>query len=138
MLLPSLEHDAVLHLNKRQSPLVENDLRQIWMKLAQWFLKEDFYTTITFFAILLLSHLDEGVVLHLNKHQFPFGQKTLAKKKIKIYKLFSLSSPLGRGRGPSFEQPPSPNKRPKSHTGHLTIRECTETWHHICISAAPS
>ena len=50
-----LEKDAVLYLNKLESPSPKDALCQVWLKLAQWFLKKDFKFLQCIFSISLLS-----------------------------------------------------------------------------------
>ena len=46
-----LEIGGVLHLNKLKSPLPRNALCQLWLKLAQWFWRRNFFNFVNVFLL---------------------------------------------------------------------------------------
>ena len=45
-----LEKDRVLHLNKLESPSPKDALRQVWLKLAQWFWRRWLFKFVNVFS----------------------------------------------------------------------------------------
>ena len=67
-----LEKGRALPLNKLESPSHKDALCQVWLKLAQWFWRRRFLNVIHVFLIyLLLSLVEKGLTLYLNKLQYP-------------------------------------------------------------------
>ena len=68
VIISTLEKDGALHLNKLESYSPMDALRQIRLKLVQWFLRRRF---LNFVHVFLLCHnylpLEKGRTLHLNK-----------------------------------------------------------------------
>jgi hypothetical protein len=63
-LLSPLGEGLSLHLNKLKSstpPPPQEDLRQIWLKLAQWFWRRRFLKIFSVFLLSLLSPLGEAL-----------------------------------------------------------------------------
>ena len=109
----------VLHLNKFESLSPKDALFQLWLKMAQWFWKRflSFINVFTLFRNYL--PLEKGGALHLNKPESPSPKNALCQVWLKLAQWFwkrrffkfcqcvfaiSYLSPLGKGRGPSFEQ----------------------------------
>ena len=62
----SLEKGVALHINKYESPLPKNGLCQVWLKLAQWFLRRRFLNFVNIFSPFRnYLPLEKGVSLHL-------------------------------------------------------------------------
>ena len=65
-----LEKERALHLNKLESSSPKDALCQVWLKLAQWFWRRNFFT-INFDNVFSLFHnylpLKKGGALHLNQ-----------------------------------------------------------------------
>ena len=73
-----LEKGGALHLNKLKSPSAKDALRQVWLKLAQWFYRRRFlniFNLILHFRYYL--PLEKGVALHLNKLESPLPKDAL-------------------------------------------------------------
>ena len=47
------ENLLVLHLNKLESPSSKDSLCQVWLKLAQWFWRRDFFNFVNVFSLIL-------------------------------------------------------------------------------------
>ena len=109
----------VLHLNKFESLSPKDALFQLWLKMAQWFWKRflSFINVFTLFRNYL--PLEKGGALDLNKPESPSPKNALCQVWLKLAQWFwkrrffkfcqcvfaiSYLSPLGKGRGPSFEQ----------------------------------
>jgi hypothetical protein len=76
-----LERGYLLHLNKLKSlPPKEDDLYQVWLKLAQWFWWRRFLNDLTLFSYLCNDPpFKEDLALHLNKLEFPSSKDNLYK-----------------------------------------------------------
>ena len=115
-----LEKGLALHLNKFECPLTKDALCQILLKLDKGFWRRRF---LNIFNIILHFRyylpLEKGVAFHLNKLELTLLKGALCQVWLKLAKwflrirflnifniilLFSLLSPLGKGRGPSFEK----------------------------------
>ena len=48
-----MEKGEVLHLKKLESPLTKDALRQVWLKLAQWFWRRRFLNLVNVFSLFL-------------------------------------------------------------------------------------
>ena len=64
-----LEIEGVaIHLNNHESPSSKNALRQIWLKLAQWFWRKRFLNFVNLFSVFCnYLPLEKGMALLLNK-----------------------------------------------------------------------
>ena len=93
--------DRALHLNKFNSPSPRNNLCQVWLKLAQWFLRNFFNFVNVFSLFRNYLPLKKGGALHLNKiwiklnplHQMMLCVKfeicqVVLEKKIKKWKVY--------------------------------------------------
>ena len=56
-----------LHLNKLESPSPKDALKQIWLKLVQWFLRRFLNFKNVFLLFRNYLPLEKGEALHLNK-----------------------------------------------------------------------
>ena len=65
-----------LLLNKLESPALKDALCQVWLKLAQWFLRRRSLNFVNIFS-LFLNYLpsEKGMTLHLNKEKGPQAAK---------------------------------------------------------------
>ena len=74
-----MEEGRALHLNKIESPSPKDALFQVWLKLAEWFLRRFF----NFLNIFALFHnyppIEKGRALHLNKIESPSPKDGCAK-----------------------------------------------------------
>ena len=63
---------GALYLNKLKSPSPKDALSQVWMKLAQWFLRRRFLNFVKI-SLLFCYHvpLEKGMALHLYKFESP-------------------------------------------------------------------
>ena len=68
----TLEKGGVLHFNKLESPSPKDALCQVWLKLAQWFLRRRFLNFVNVF--LLLSHLGKRWSPSFVQTWIPFTQ----------------------------------------------------------------
>ena len=75
----------VIHVNKLESPSPKDALCQIWLKLAQWFLRRRF---LYFFNVFLLLRnylpLEKGGAHHLNKLESPSHRDALCQIWLKL------------------------------------------------------
>ena len=116
--LPS-EKGGALHLIKLESPLPKDALCQVWLKLARWFWRRRFFKSVNVFSLFRnYLPLEKGGALPLNKLESPSPKNALCQVWLKLAHWFLrrffkfcqcifailLLSPLGKGRGPSFEQ----------------------------------
>ena len=63
-----LEKGVVLHLNKLESPLPNDALCLVWLKLANWFLRRRFVNFVNIFSLFhSYLPLEKSVGLHLKK-----------------------------------------------------------------------
>ena len=105
--------------NKLESPSPKDALCQVWLKLAQWFWRRRFFNFVNVFSLFRnYLPLEMGGALHLNKLESPSLKEALCQILLKLAQWFwrrrflicqyilsiSQLSPLGKGRGPSFEQ----------------------------------
>ena len=94
-------------------------LCQVWLKLAQWFWRREFFNFFNVFSLFLnYLPLEKGGALHLKKLETPSPKDALSQVWLKLSQwfwrrgflnfvnVFSLfhKNPLGKGHGPSFEQ----------------------------------
>ena len=79
----------ILHLNKLESPSSSDTLCQVWLKLAQWFLRIRFLKVVNLF-LLFPNYLPfwKGVTLHLNKLESPLPKDTLCQVWLKLAQWF--------------------------------------------------
>ena len=80
---------GALHLNKLESPSPRDTLCQVWLKLAQWFLRRRFLKVVNLF-LLIPNYLPfgKGVALRLNKLEFPSPKDTLCQVWLKLAQWF--------------------------------------------------
>ena len=72
-----LERGGALHLNKLESPSPKDALRQVWLKLAQWFWRRRFLNFVNIFSLFFnYLPLKKGA-LHLNKLESPSPKDAL-------------------------------------------------------------
>jgi hypothetical protein len=64
-----LEKGSPLRFNKLEFPVPKDDLFQVWLKLAQWFLRRILMTPSHFYDYL---PFEEDMVLYFNKTFIPF------------------------------------------------------------------
>ena len=65
-------------LNKLKSPSPKDALCQVWLKLAQWFLRRRFLNFVNVFLLFpYYLPLENGVTLHLNKLESPLSKDAL-------------------------------------------------------------
>ena len=69
-----LEMDMALHLNKFKFPSPKDALCQVWLKLAQWFLRRRFLKFVNVFLLFLLSPLGEVRSPSFEETWIPFTQ----------------------------------------------------------------
>jgi hypothetical protein len=73
-----LEKGYPLYLNKLESPLPKDDLCQVWLKLAQWFLRRRFLNDPTpFLHFCDYLPFEENLALYLNKLESPSPKDNL-------------------------------------------------------------
>jgi hypothetical protein len=109
------EQDLALYLNNLEFPLPKNDLYQVWLKLACWFWRKNFFNknicikygflycgpswpTATMMWTILNLHYQ------VNMSQTYFYSVVLEKIFIMTPIPFLQLSPLWKGHGPSFEE----------------------------------
>ena len=69
---PSLKEDVTLHFNTFESPLHNDTLCQVWLKLAKWFLRRRFLKVVNEFSLCgYYLPLKKCMALYLNKFEFP-------------------------------------------------------------------
>ena len=73
-LLSALGKGWGLHLNKLEYPYSKDALCQVWLKLAQWFLRRFLNFVIVFSFCRNYLHLEIGLALHLNTLEPLFNQ----------------------------------------------------------------
>ena len=112
-LFSALETGVVLYLNKHDFPSPKDALSQVSLKLVLWFWKRRFFKFVNVFSLFrYFLPLEKGVVLHLNKLEFPspkdvfvpslveIGLVVLKKKTYRVRQcIFAILflSPLGKG-----------------------------------------
>ena len=129
-----LEKGMALHLNKLECPSPKDALLQDWLKLDRWFWRWRFFNFVNVFLLFCYYlPLEKVGALHLNKLEssspkntllVEFGPVVLEKKMLcakfgwnwssasgedffntsMYFRYFVIISPIGIGRGPSFEQ----------------------------------
>jgi hypothetical protein len=72
-----LERGNTLHLNKLESPPPKDDLYQVWIKLAQYFLRRFLNDHAPFLHFCDYLHFKEDLALYLNKLEFPLPEDNL-------------------------------------------------------------
>ena len=80
-----------LHLNKLESPLPKDELCQVWLKLAQWFWKSNFFNIfnrISHAQFCYYFPLEKDVTLHLNKLESPLPKNALCQVWLKLVQWF--------------------------------------------------
>ena len=89
LLSPHWKKGVTLHLNKLEFPTPNDDLCQVWLKLAQWLLRRRFLNFINVFSLFrYYLPLEKGVVLHLSKLEFPSPKDALCLVWLKLALLF--------------------------------------------------
>ena len=112
---PPLKEDVTLHFNIFESPLYKDTLCQVWLKLAEWFLRR-FLKVVNVFSLCgYYLPLKKCMALNLNEFEFPSSKNTLChvwlkltqrfwrrfSKVVNIFQ-FLLLSPLRKRAGPSI------------------------------------
>ena len=84
-----LEKGRALHLNKRKCPPPKDALRQVWLKLAQWFWRRFFnFVNVYFQYFIIISPCKKGGALHLNKLESPLPKNVLCQVWLKLAEWF--------------------------------------------------
>ena len=84
-----LEKGWALHLNKLESPSPKDALCQVWLKLAQWFWRRNFFNFLNVFSLFRnYLPLVNGGALHLNKLAFPSPKDGLCQVWLKLAQWF--------------------------------------------------
>ena len=79
------EKGVALHLRKPEFPSPKDALGQVWLKLAQWFLRKRFLKFVNIYLLFrYYLPLEKGVALHLIKHEFPSPKNALCKVWLKL------------------------------------------------------
>ena len=79
----------LFHFNKLNSSLPKDAMCQVWLKLAQWFLRRRFFNFINVFLLFLNYFiLEKGWALHLNKLEFPSPKDDLCQVWLKLAQRF--------------------------------------------------
>ena len=101
-----------LHSKKHESLLPKDALCQVWLKLAQWFLRRCFKFINVFSLFCNYLHLEKGMALHLNKLDSSSPKDALCQawlkltlwflrrrffKFVNIFSLFPYYLPLEKG-----------------------------------------
>ena len=108
----------IFHLNKFESPPTKHDMCELGKNWPHSSKTEYFCIfSIQYYYFVIISPLEKGVALHLNKYEFPLSNDALchvccnksigAEEKEFFFNIcfnISLLSPLGKGRGPSFKE----------------------------------
>ena len=85
LFIPPLEKGRVLHLNKLESPLPNDALCQVSLKLAQWFWRRRFLNVVNVFLLFRnYLPLEKGVALHLKKFESPSPKDALCQVGLKL------------------------------------------------------
>jgi hypothetical protein len=66
-----LEKEYSLHLNKLESPPPKKDVRQVYLKLAQWFWRRFLNDPTKFLYFCDYLPFEDDLALYLNKLEFP-------------------------------------------------------------------
>ena len=78
-----------LSFNKLEFTSLKDALCQVWLKLAQWFLKIEFFNFVNVFSLFPNDlPLEKGMVLHLNKLEFPLPKDVLCQVWLKLAQWF--------------------------------------------------
>ena len=84
-LLSPSEKSVTLNLNNIESPLPEDVLYRVWLKLAKWFLRRRFLNFVNVFSLFRnYLPLEKGVALYFNKLGFPSPQDALSQVLLKL------------------------------------------------------
>ena len=87
--IPLISPLGFLHSNKYESPPPKDALCQVWLKLAQWFLRRRFLKFVNVFSLFpYYLNLEKGVALHLNKIEFPSPNYALCQVWLKLAQWF--------------------------------------------------
>ena len=84
-----LKKSRVLHLNKIESPSPKDALCQVWLKMAQWFLRRRFLNFVNVFSLFRnYLPLEKGGALHLNKLESRSAKDALCQVWLKLAQWF--------------------------------------------------
>ena len=84
-----LKKGGALHLNKLESPSPKDALRQVGLKLAQWFWRRRFLNFVNVFSLIRnYLPLEKGGALHLNKLESPLPKAALCLVGMKLAQWF--------------------------------------------------
>jgi hypothetical protein len=79
------EEDLALYLNNLESPLPNDDLYQVWLKLACWFWRRRFLKIFSVFLLFCYYlPLEKGNPLHLNNLESPPPKDDLCQVWLKL------------------------------------------------------
>ena len=122
-----LEKGGALHLNKFESPSPKDALCQVWLKLAQWFLRRRFLNFVNVFSPFCnYLPLKKSRVLHLNKLESPSPKDALCQvwlklahwfwrrrflKVVNLFLLFPNYLPFGKSMALHLNKLESPSPR---------------------------
>ena len=80
---------GALHVDKLVSAAPEDDVRQVWLKLAQWFWGRRFLNVVNVFSLFdNYLPLEKGGALHLNKLESPSPKDALCQIWLKLAQWF--------------------------------------------------
>jgi hypothetical protein len=78
LLLPPLGEGQSPLFEQTLIPLPKDDLRQVWLKLAQWFWRKRFFKDpVLFLHFCNYLLVEENLALYLNKIEFPSPKDNL-------------------------------------------------------------
>ena len=84
-----LEKGGALHLNNFESTSPKNALCQIWLNLAQWFLRRRYLNFVNVFSLFRnYLPLEKGAALHLNKFESPSPKDAFCQVWLKLAQWF--------------------------------------------------
>ena len=84
-----LEKGGALHLNKLESPSPKNDLCQVWLELAQRFLRRNFFKFVNVVSLFRnYLPLENDTAIHLNKLESPTPKDALCQFLLKLAQWF--------------------------------------------------
>ena len=84
-----LEKGGALHLNKHEYPSPKDAMCQVWLKLAQWFLRRRFLNFVNVFSLFRYHlPLETNVALYFNKLESPSPKDALCQFWLKLVQWF--------------------------------------------------
>ena len=89
VIISTLEKGGALHSNKLESSSPKDALRQIRLKLVQWFLSGRFLNVVNVFLVFHnYLPLEKDRALHLNKRESPSPKDALSQVSLKLVQWF--------------------------------------------------